>query len=163
LNHCDFFPVTFFPSTNFVSLSDWQIYIMTFFPVTFCLVTFLHSINHVFKKAVEWTPQPIPKLTTKLLNVVRIQHVDLKRSLYGTGNYELCERYKRHSVSHQHWFSKTLEQREGLFQKLLNDHAPLVTAVKSTCSDFEVPKPQKLAKKLHQNKRPRTNRTQPRY
>jgi hypothetical protein len=46
--------------------------------------------------AVEWTPQPIPKLTTKLLNIVRIQHVDLERSFYGTGNYELCGRYKRH-------------------------------------------------------------------
>ena len=115
------------------------------------------------KKAVDWTPQPISELTTKLLNVVRIQHVGLKRSLYGTGNYELCGRCKRHSVSHQCWFSKTLEQRERLFQKLLNDHTPLVTAVKSTCSDFEVPKPQKLAKKPQQNKRPRTNRTQPRY
>jgi hypothetical protein len=30
------------------------------------------------------------------LNVVRIQHVDLERSFYGTGNYELCGRYKRH-------------------------------------------------------------------
>ena len=63
----------------------------------------------------------------------------------------------------QRWFSKTLEQRERLFQKLLNDHTPLVTAVKSTCSDFEVPKPQKLAKKPHQNKRSRTNCTQPKY
>jgi hypothetical protein len=84
-------------------------------------------------------PQPIPKLTTKLLNVKRIQHVDLKRSLYGTGNYELCERYKRHSVSHQCWFSKTLEQHEGLFQKLLNDHTPLVTAVKSKCHNVNLP------------------------
>ena len=56
------------------------------------------------------------------------------------------------------WFSKTLEQRERLLQKLLNDPTPLVTAIKLTCSDFEVPKPQKLAKKPHQNKRPRTNR-----
>ena len=98
----------------------------------------------------------VPKLTTKILNVVRIQHVGLKRSLYDTGNYELCGRYKC-------WFSKTLEQRERLFQKLLNDHTPLVTAVKSTCSDFEVPKPQKLANKPHQNKRHQTNHTQPRY
>jgi hypothetical protein len=67
------------------------------------------------KKAVDWTPQPIPELTTKLLNVVRIQHVGLKRSLYGTGNYELRGRYKRHSVSHQCCFSKTLEQHERLF------------------------------------------------
>ena len=53
------------------------------------------------QQAVNWTPQAIPELTTKLLNVVRIQHVDLKRSLYGTGNYELCGRYKRQSVFHQ--------------------------------------------------------------
>ena len=33
-------------------------------------------INYVFKKAVDWTPQPIPKLTTQLMNVVRIQHAD---------------------------------------------------------------------------------------
>ena len=57
----------------------------------------------------------------------------------------------------------SLEQRERIFQKLLNDHTPLVTAAKSTFSDLEVPKPQKLAKKFHQNKRPRTNGTQPIY
>ena len=61
------------------------------------------------------------------------------------------------------WFSKTLDQRERLFQKLLNDHTTIVTAFKYKFSDVEVPKPQKLSKKPHQNKRPRTNRTQPRY
>jgi hypothetical protein len=123
------------------------------------------SINHVFKKAVEWTPQPIPKLTTKLLNVVRIQHIDLKLFLYGTGNYELCGRYKIHS-GHDAvilvWHKTCISLQYITVIELLNDHTPLVTAVISTCSDFEVPKPQKLAKP-HQNKRPRTNRTQPRY
>jgi hypothetical protein len=28
------------------------------------------SISYVFEKAVDWTPQPNPKLTTKQLNVV---------------------------------------------------------------------------------------------
>jgi hypothetical protein len=106
------------------------------------------SVNYVFKKAVDWTPQPIPKLTTTLLNVVRIQHVSLKRSLYGTGNYELCGRYKRHSVSHQCWFSKTLEQRERLFQKLLNDHTPLVTVVKSTLQISKFRNPINLPRNL---------------
>ena len=50
------------------------------------------------QQAVDWTPQPIPELTTKLFNVVRIQHVNLKRYFYGTGNYELCKRYQRHSM-----------------------------------------------------------------
>jgi hypothetical protein len=106
------------------------------------------SINHVFQKAVDWTPQPIPKLTTKLLNVVRIQLVGLKRSLYGTGNYELCGRYKRHSVSHQCWSSKTLEQRERLFQKLLNDHTPLVTAVKLQVQISKFQNPRNLPRNL---------------
>jgi hypothetical protein len=60
----------------------------------------------------------------------------------------LWEMKKRHNVSHQCWFSKTLEHHERLFQKLLNDYTPLITVVKSTCSDLEVPKPQKLAKNL---------------
>ena len=107
------------------------------------------------QQAVDWTPQPIPELTTKLFNVVRIQH-DLFM-VPGTTN---SVRDTKDIVC---WFSKTLEQFERLFQKLLNDHTTLVTAFKSTCSDFEVPKPQKLAKKPHQNKRPRSNRTQPRY
>ena len=44
------------------------------------------SINNVLKKNVYWTPQPIPKLTTKLLNVIRIQHVDLNK-----GNKKITE------------------------------------------------------------------------
>ena len=39
--------------------------------------TTIVSRLYVFKKAVDWTPQSILKLTTKLLNVVRVQHVGL--------------------------------------------------------------------------------------
>ena len=121
------------------------------------------SINHVFKKAIDWNPQPIPALTKTLMNVVKVQLIDLKRSLYGTGNYELFGKYKKHYVSQQAWYSKTEEQREKLFLKLIKDSKCLVTTVQSSVSNFEVPKPQRLAKKPHQNKRPRTIRTQPRY
>ena len=121
------------------------------------------SINHVFKKAIEWKPQPIPELTVKLMNVVRVQLSDLKRALYGTGNYELIGRYKKYYVSQQSWFSKTQEQQDNLFKKLINDNMLPSPTVKSSCADFEVPRCQRLARKPHQNKRPRTVRTQPRY
>ncbi|CAG2235671.1 unnamed protein product [Mytilus edulis] len=120
------------------------------------------SMNHVFKKAVEWKPQPIPDLATKLMDIVRVQLIDLKRSLYGMGNYELFGPYRRHVVSYQCWFSKTQEQRERLFRRLLIDTKSIQTTTKSSCSDFEVPKPPR-PRKPNQRKRPRTARTQPRY
>ena len=79
------------------------------------------SMNHVFKRAVDWKPQPLPELVRSLNDVVRIHFVDLRRAIYGTGNYQLFGRYKRHSVSQQCWFSKTEEQKESLYKKLLND------------------------------------------
>ncbi|VDI18172.1 Hypothetical predicted protein [Mytilus galloprovincialis] len=95
------------------------------------------SMNHVFKKAVEWKPQPIPDLAIKLMDIVRVQLIDLKRSLYGMGNYELFGPYRTHVVSYQCWFSKTQEQRERLFRRLLIDTKSIQTTTKSSCSDFE--------------------------
>ena len=65
------------------------------------------SMNHVFKRAVDWKHQPLPELVRSLNGVARIHFVDLRRAIYGTGNYQLFGRYKRHSVSQQCWFSKT--------------------------------------------------------
>jgi hypothetical protein len=72
------------------------------------------SRNHVFKRAVDWKPQPLLELLRSLNDVVRVHFVDLRSAIYGTGNYQLFGRYKRHSVSQQCWFSKTEEQKESL-------------------------------------------------
>jgi hypothetical protein len=35
-------------------------------------------MNHVFKRAVDWKPQPLPELVRSLNDVVRIHFIDLK-------------------------------------------------------------------------------------
>ena len=55
----------------------------------------LHTAKKIRLFLINWIAHYLACLTTKLLNVVRIQHVDLKLSLYGTGNYELCGRWKK--------------------------------------------------------------------
>jgi hypothetical protein len=47
------------------------------------------SMNHIFKRAVNWTPKSIPELIQNLHDIVKVQLIDMKRSLFGTGNYEL--------------------------------------------------------------------------
>ena len=45
--------------------------------------------HHVFKRAVNCTPKSIPELIQNLHDIVKVQLIDMKRSLFGTGNYEL--------------------------------------------------------------------------
>ena len=119
------------------------------------------SVNHVFKKAIDWKPQQLQPLIRSLHDVVNVQFVDLKSSLYGTGNFELCGQYKRHAVSQQNWFSKTKDQKDHMYKRLLSDYSK--SLLQSSCGKFEIPLPNKLARKPNQRKRPRTCRTQPRY
>jgi hypothetical protein len=35
-------------------------------------------MNHVFKRAVDWKPQPLPELVRSLNDVVRMHFIDLK-------------------------------------------------------------------------------------
>ena len=47
------------------------------------------SINHVLKLAVEWKPQRVTDLVAHLRDVVRAQYADLKRALYGQGEFHM--------------------------------------------------------------------------
>jgi len=78
---------------------------------------------------------------------VKVHFADLKRSLFGTGKYELFGHFKRHAVTHQCWFPKTAEQKDSLFRKLLTDRKTTPCLVQSKCGKFEVPRHQTLAKK----------------
>jgi len=122
------------------------------------------SINHVFIKVSDWKPEPLPQLVSSLHDVVKLHFADLKRAIYGTGNYELLGRYRHYAVSQQCWYSKTEDQKFNMYKRLLNDSKSSDKAVvHSTDVKFDIPLPQKLARKPNQRKRPRTNRTQPRY
>jgi hypothetical protein len=49
------------------------------------------SINHI-----DCEPKPIPELAKDLHDVVRVHFLDMRRPLYGTENYELRGRYRKH-------------------------------------------------------------------
>ncbi|KAK6191179.1 hypothetical protein SNE40_002917 [Patella caerulea] len=55
------------------------------------------SANHIFK----WKPKKAPELIEKLYMCINYQFINLKSSLYFSGEYELCGRYKAYSVSEQ--------------------------------------------------------------
>ena len=131
------------------------------------------SMNHIFKRAVNWTPKSIPELIQNLHDIVKVELIDmnkgnnkiteLRKSLFGTGNYELCGTYRRHLVSYQTWQSKTTDQQEKIFSNLLKDVNFKSDTVKTSFKDFEVPRSKRLAAKPYQTKRPRTCRTKPRF
>ena len=119
-------------------------------------------MNHVFKRAVNWTPKSIPELIQNLHDIVKVELIDmnkgnnkiteLRKSLFGTGNYELCGAYRRHLVSCQTWQSKPADQQEKIFSNLLKDVNFKSDTVKSSFKDFEVPRSKRLAAKPYQTK-----------
>jgi hypothetical protein len=65
----------------------------------------------------------------------------------------------------KYWFSKTAEQKDSLFRKLLTDRKSTPCVVQSKCGKFEVPRRQILAKKKNtrQCKRPHAKRTETKF
>ena len=110
------------------------------------------SMNHVFKRAVNWTPKSTPELIQNLHDITKVKLIDMKRSLFGTGNYELCGAYRRHLVSYQTWQSKTADQQEKIFSNLLKDVNFKSDTVKSSFKNFEAPRSKRLAAKPYQTK-----------
>ena len=79
----------------------------------------VESINHVLKMAVDWKPQALVDLVSKLYDVVRDQYQDVKRALIGRGNFKLSPSFAHHRIDKAVWLSKTPSERESLFQKFL--------------------------------------------
>lgn len=86
---------------------------------------------------------------------------DLRRSLYGFGNYKLMANFSRFKISTTAWATKSSVGKQTLFQKFLK--AKKVDNQRLECSkfdeDFQIPKTNKFAKKPNQRSRPRAERT----
>jgi hypothetical protein len=53
-------------------------------------------MNHRFKLETDWKPQHLPELINTIHGIVKVHFADLQRALYGMGNFELHEHFKRH-------------------------------------------------------------------
>jgi hypothetical protein len=111
------------------------------------------------QKAIDWKPQRLPELIRTLHSLVKLQHADLNRSRFGQGNFQLHDNFLKHLLTHQCWHAKSEEQKERLYTRLMKDcgrkSQQNTDTIAATCHDFTVPVPRRLAKKPHQNKRPR--------
>ncbi|KAK3101746.1 hypothetical protein FSP39_006084 [Pinctada imbricata] len=77
------------------------------------------SMNNILKLEIDWKPQNTPSLIEKITNVIKLQFLDLKRSLSGTGNYRLSGEYKKFKIAETAYRSKSKEERDQIFKKFL--------------------------------------------
>ncbi|CAG2208966.1 unnamed protein product [Mytilus edulis] len=97
------------------------------------------SMNHRFKIATDWKPQILPELLTKIYDITKLHFIDLKRSLYGQGNYELSPLFQKHYTSPHIWGSKTAEEKDKLFKKLLSSKTFTNKMLTSTNGKLTIP------------------------
>ena len=123
------------------------------------------SMNHRFKIATDWKPQILPELLTKIYDITKLHFIDLKRSLYGQGNYELSPLFQKHYTSPHIWGSKTAEEKDKLFKKLLSSKTFTNKMLTSTNGKLTIPNVKRLARKPGQRHRPKSAaaKTMPRF
>ena len=76
------------------------------------------SMNNVIKTAVNWRPRRAADLVEKLHNITYLQFEDMKRALYGSGNYSLAEPFHVYRISRMHWRNKGETPKKNHLQEL---------------------------------------------
>jgi len=124
------------------------------------------SINNRIKQVAEFKQHSLPDLVQKLALVSKIQMLDLRRALHGTGNFKLSGNSKTFLLSQDSWNEKTLEEKDQYFRKFLATKLKNKTVtindnfVKASGSEFQCPKPkQSCGRKPGQRKRSKSERT----
>ena len=119
-------------------------------------------MNNILKLEIDWKPQNTPSLIEKITNIIKLQFLDLKRSLSGTGNYRLSGEYKKFKMAESAYRSKSKEERDQIFKKFL------ATDLRKTSPDYihssdgrfsVLNKAKSTARKPGQRKRPRNEKT----
>lgn len=118
------------------------------------------SMNHILKLSCNWKVQKIPDLVEKIYRIVKLQFSDMKRALYGTGNFEIAPWMATCKVSQTNWAAMTEVQRERLLQKFLRGVKIKEKTIQSTDGRLKIPKTPRAAKKPGQRKRVKSTRTQ---
>ena len=106
--------------------------------------------------------QKIPDLVEKIYRIVKLQFADMKRALYGMGNYEIAPWMATCKFNQTNWAAKSDEQKECLFQKFLRGVPKKKKAIQSTDGRLKIPKTPTAAKKPGQRKQVKSTRTQTR-
>ena len=117
------------------------------------------SMNHILKLACNWRSQKQPELVDIIFKIVRLQYADIKRAIYGMGNYELTPWMEKLKVSQVHWSAKSEEDKEQHFQKFLKGATKKKRTTTDSSGKLSVPTVPRTAKKPGQRKRVKSERT----
>ena len=120
------------------------------------------SLNHIIKLDADWKVQTTPALINMLHEMTQLHFKDLKRSLYGEGNYRLYGKYKKYLIKPAIWMSLPNEKREKKFTDfLMNKKLPKVgeeKVIKSSYSNFRI-RAVNIARKPGQRTRQKATKT----
>lgn len=75
------------------------------------------SLNLVLKQAIEWKSKPLIDFIETAHELVQVQFKDLRRSLIGTGQFQLTETHKQFKVDRNVWVAKTSTEREKTYKR----------------------------------------------
>ena len=114
------------------------------------------SMNHRFKISTDWKPQRLPELVNTIHDIVRLHFANLKRALFGQGNYELECAFQHLYVPHTVWTSKTTTEKEKIFARFLKNRNLNAKMIQSSDGKLTVPNVKRLARKPGQRHRPKT-------
>ncbi len=121
---------------------------------------FCESMNHILKLSCDWKVQKMPDLVEKIFKIARLQYADMRRALYGMGNFEITPWMATSKISQANWAAKSDTEKDALFQKFLKGVPKKDKTIKSTDGRLVIPKMQKTARKPGQCKRIKSTRTQ---
>ena len=88
------------------------------------------SMNNILKLEIDWKPQNTVSLIEKIKNVIKLQFLDLKRSLLGNGNYRLFGAYNRFKISESAYRVKSKPEKDHILAQFLR------ADLKKTTPDF---------------------------
>ena len=110
------------------------------------------SMNHILKLTCDWKVQKIPDLVEKMYKIVQLQYADVRRALYGMGNYVVAPWMAKFKISQANWAAKSIIEKETWFLEFLKGTPKAEKAVKSD-GRLTIPTTQKTARKPGQRKR----------
>jgi len=118
-------------------------------------------MNNILKTVADWKQLPASFVINNVHDIVRVQYSDVRRALYGQGNFVLAPTFSRHTVPYTVWSTSDDAQKDRLVSRFMRDNGQRqgTTNVVSSDGVTRTPATARTAKKPGQRARPRQART----
>jgi hypothetical protein len=101
------------------------------------------SIHNLMKIDVNWKPQSTPALIKVLSDMLKLQMLDLQRSLYNTGNFRFHGVNRKFCIREDIFRSKPVEDQKKYFLNFIKSSLSKPPHITSTDGQYSVPKKDK--------------------